>query len=399
MDIGTTTIVIYLLNLVTGEEIKVISFTNPQVAYGSDVISRIHYVQKNKEKGLQELRNTIINAINCEIEHIPVSHEYLYKVSIAGNPTMIQLFLAIDPLYIDKAPYIPVLRDTISFKAKDVGININPEAVIEILPSISAYVGSDITAGILATGLHKSKKLKILIDIGTNGEIVLGNKDRILSCSTAAGPAFEGASIEMGMRARNGAIYRVDINDNITFQSYGKPLGICGSGLIDIIGQLYKTGFINNSGRLVRNPGHPLDTRMFKKNNIDCFSITEDVYITQKDVREVQLAKGAIRAGIEILMKTMGVKTDEVQTVYLAGAFGNFLSKENVKNIDLIPDIPLNKIESSGNTAGAGSKLCLLNSDKLSEIQKIAEKTEYVELSYRDDFNSEFIKYMSFPKV
>ena len=406
IDIGTTTVVVYLLSLITGEEISAKSITNPQTVYGSDVISRINYVHKNGESGLRELQGKIINGINSIIQELcwnnNILYKNIYKACIAGNPTMIQLFLGIDPSYLDKAPYIPVLRDVISFKAREIGMKINPEAPVQILPAVSAYIGGDITAGIVATGLERTKNLKILIDIGTNGEIVLAYKNRMIACSTAAGPAFEGASIERGMRAQEGAIHKINIsNRDINFETFGNipPLGICGSGLIDLIAALREMNIITESGKLTDNHSLPVSERVGTiREKEKCFNIYKDIYISQKDIREVQLAKGAIRAGIEILIKKWGVNIEDIEHIYLAGAFGSFLKKESAKSIGLIPDIRSNKIKSVGNSAGHGVKLCLLNQNKLKQVQKIAEKVEYIELSYCSDFNDEFIKQMSFPQ-
>ncbi|MEQ8187033.1 MAG: ASKHA domain-containing protein [Candidatus Eremiobacterota bacterium] len=406
IDIGTTTVVVYLLSLITGEEISAKSITNPQTPYGADVISRINYVHKNGESGLRELHDKIINGINSIIQELcwnnNISYKNIYKACIAGNPTMIQLFLGIDPSYLDKAPYIPVLRDVISFKSKEIGMKINPEAPVQILPSVSAYIGSDITAGIIATGLDRTKNLKVLIDIGTNGEIVIAYKNRIIACSAAAGPAFEGACIERGMRAQEGAIHKININNRaINFETFGNipPLGICGSGLIDLIAALREMDIITESGKLTYNTSLPVSDRVGTiREKEKCFNIYKDIYVSQKDIREVQLAKGAIRAGIEILLRECDVTTEDIEHIYLAGAFGNFLKKESVKSIGLIPDIKSNKIKSVGNSAGHGVKLCLLNQNKLKQVQKISEKVEYIELSYSSVFNDEFIKQMSFPQ-
>ena len=404
IDIGTTTVVVYLYSLFTGKEIMAKSITNPQSMFGADVITRINYIHKNGERGLKELQDRILQGLNSVIEEICQDKELLplniYKACIAGNPTMIQLFMGIDPCYLDKAPYIPVLRDTMSFKALSLGLKINPEALIQILPSVSAYIGSDITAGILATDMDKAEGLKLLIDIGTNGEIVLGNKERMVACSAAAGPAFEGANIERGMRAQLGAIHTVNMDEeNIKFEVFGDgpSLGVCGSGLIDLVAQLRKLDLLSSSGKFHTRSSLSLSSRFKKLNKQKCFSIDGDIYISQKDIRELQLAKGAMRAGIELLLRELDIKIEDVEEIYLAGSFGNFLKKESVKAIGLVPDVSLDKIKSVGDTAGQGVKLCLLNHHKLRRVQKIAEKVNYLELSYRAEFNDEFIKQMSFP--
>ncbi|HPZ09454.1 MAG TPA: ASKHA domain-containing protein [Candidatus Eremiobacteraeota bacterium] len=404
IDIGTTTVVIYCFNLITGKEIAAKSITNPQTIYGADVISRIHYVNRNGNSGLKELQEKILTGLNSLLDkiccNINISRKNIYKATIAGNPTMIHLLLAIDPSYIGRSPYISVLRDIISLKSKELGLNIHPEGTVYILPGVSAYVGGDITGGILATGIDKSKTLKLLIDIGTNGEIVLGYKNKILACSTAAGPAFEGTNIEKGMRAQEGAIYKIEPNKgDIILKTFGDgtPSGICGSGLIDFVASLRKLNLISENGRLIKDSSIPGGLRIstIREREVS-FNLYDDIYVSQKDIREVQLAKGAIRAGIEILLKEFGVTTKDIKEVYLAGAFGSFLRKESVKAIGLIPPVKLSKIKSVGNSAGAGVKLCLLNQSELKHIQKIAERVDYLELSYRADFNDEFIKQMKF---
>lgn len=408
-DIGTATIAGYLLNLNTGEELGVRSTANPQERFGTDVISRIKHVHDNGEKGLRELQNEVLSAVNSIIEELcsenEISPSNIYKATFVGNPTMMHLFAGIDPSYIDHSPYIPVLKETTSFLGEELNIKMNAEGEVYILPNVSAYLGADIVAGVLYTKLHKSDKLKLLVDIGTNGEIVLGNKDKILACSAAAGPAFEGARIQQGMSAQVGAISYVDIDEQVRIKIIGdgEPKGICGSGLVDAVGQLRKANLIAPRGNFKPRPELSINERLIKAEDGQMRFILAEansgpIYLTQKDIRELQLAKGAIRAGIEILLEEMGVAKDEIDQVFLAGAFGNFLRAENVLRIGLLPDIPVRKIIPVGNAAGQGAKLCLINRDELNEVGEIIESIEYLELSYRPDFNNKFIKRMRFPE-
>ncbi|MBT9138801.1 MAG: hypothetical protein DDT31_01378 [Syntrophomonadaceae bacterium] len=417
LDIGTATIATYLLNLNTGKELGVKSTPNPQVKFGTDVISRIKHVHDHGEQGLRELGDEVKRAINLIIEELchkfEVKSANIYKVVIVGNPIMLHLLLGIDPSYIDHSPYIPVLRDTTSFQGRELqispvrgsplnGIRMNPEGEVYILSNVSGYLGADIIAGVLYTELHKSDRLKLLVDIGTNGEIVLGNKDRILACSTAAGPAFEGARIEKGMSAQTGAISHVYIDDEVRIEVIGdgRPMGICGSGLVDAVGELLKLGFISENGIYQPLPISK-SLRLLKRDGQYCFLLVKNpapIYLTQRDVRELQLAKGAIRAGIGILIREIGATEDEIEEVFLAGAFGNFLRTESVIRLGLLPDIPPGRITLSGNSAGEGAKLCLIDKDKLNEIQQITTRIEYLELSYRSDFNDEFALRIKFPK-
>lgn len=409
IDIGTTTLAGYLLNLNTGGELAVHSRMNPQRSFGDDVISRIKQAHERGEEGLRELQKAVTSGINIVINHLcqtaRVSPAHIYKATVAGNPTMIHLFTGIDPSNIAHSPFIPVLRDSLILPALELGLDMNPEGQVHILPSISGYVGADITAGILYTKLHQAEGIQLFIDIGTNAEIVLGNKDRLLACSTPAGPALEGARIKYGMNALPGAIAYVFLNDrDLKLETIGDraPKGICGSGLIDLGGELCKLGLINERGNLGRRVDLPISNRIRQGEKGQLQFLVSDgskpIYLTQQDVRELQLAKGAIRSGVEMALRELGVTLDEVEVVYLAGAFGTYVRRESVLQIGMLPELPLSKIKPVGNTAGQGAKLCLLNQGKWEEIQRLAEQMEYFELSYLKDFSQAFIGSMHFPK-
>ena len=416
-DIGTTTVAGYLVDLNTGEEISAIAKTNLQNIHGDDVISRIEFTQKRKEN-LEILQKEIVTILNEIIQEIVqqagVNINNIYKITIAGNTCMHHLLLGFNPSYIAPSPYIPVIKESLNLKAKDIPrLALEPTVNIFMLPNISAFVGADIVGGILSTSMWREDKTVLFVDLGTNGEIVLGSRERLWTCSAAAGPAFEGSRISSGMRATVGAIDKVKIvNKFIAYRVIKdvKVRGICGSGLIDLIAELLKLGLINKSGKLIdREECKPelseeIRKRIIKGPKGNKFLLVKGketesgnpTFLTQKDIREVQLAKAAIYAGIKILLKEVNISPEDIQEILLAGAFGNFIDKESAIRIGLIPYLPLEKIESIGNAAGRGAEIVLL-SKKMREVsQEISNKVKYVELSSRTDFQEEFIKAMSF---
>jgi len=417
-DIGTTTVVGYLLDLNTGKQLAVASRTNPQTSYGDDVISRIHHATTNKD-GLDDLHERITSCMNGIIVELAnkanIEKKFVYEITTAGNTTMNHLFLKLNPKYLALNPYVGVLRSNIDARAQDLGIYINKYGKVYSMPNIAGFVGGDTVAVILASEIHKSNDLKFAIDIGTNGELVMGNKDRLIACSTAAGPAFEGARIVFGMRASDGAIEKVLIKkDEVEINTIGnaKPIGLCGTGLIDSIAELRKVGVINKSGKLLKKDELPTNTPDFIKERIvkhDNFGTSfilafgiesktgEDILLTQKDVRETQLAKAAIHAGYNILKKILNATDDDIKEILIAGAFGNYIRREQAKLIGLLPDIPIKKIKFIGNAAGAGSKMVLLAKELRKEACNISKNTDYIELAVRKDFQDEFTEAIFFP--
>jgi len=416
-DVGTTTVAGYLVDLNTGEELFSVAKANPQIIYGDDVISRIGFAQKQKEN-LEILQREIVNTLNEIIKETAqkagVDTNNIYKITIAGNTCMHHLLLGLNPSYIAPSPYIPVIKENLNLKAKDIPkLILEPTANVYMLPNISAFVGADIVAGILAIRMYENEKIFLFIDLGTNGEIVLGSKRKMWTCSTAAGPAFEGARISSGMRAAEGAIDKVEMdNKSITYRVIkdGKVRGICGSGLIDLIAELVKLGLIDKSGKLIDreecdpNLSEEIKKRIINGQKGNKFLLVKDketesgksIYLTQRDIREVQLAKAAIFAGIKILLKEVNIPQEDVQKILLAGAFGNFIDKKSAIRIGLIPYLPLEKIESVGNAAGRGAEITLL-SEKTREIcEKISKDIKYIELSSRTDFQEEFVEAMFF---
>lgn len=402
IDIGTTTVVVYLLDLKKGE-IDVVSTMNPQAKRGADVISRIDYAIKG---GLKELQSLVIEEINSLIKQLcdrqGIESKDIYDITVVGNTTMLHLFLGVFPQYIAISPYIPVFTKALLVEVRNLGIDINPNGICYILPSISGYVGADTMGVILATGLYKKDGVKLALDIGTNGEMVLKDGDKLFSCSTAAGPAFEGAKITYGMRGARGAIDHVDIDDgNIIVHVIDdvEPVGICGSGLLDAIAVMLDLGILDETGRIVKPSGSLIERFVREGNNGLEFVLeahNKKIPVNQRDIRELQLAKGAIRAGIEILLEEAGRTYSDIDTVYLAGAFGTYLNPESAVKIGLLPPIPLSKIYSVGNAAGEGAKLALIDKDFRRIAEDISEKVKYIELSSRGDFQERFMSSLYF---
>lgn len=409
-DIGTTTIMGALLDLRKAEPLALASATNPQGVYGADVISRINYAARGPRERA-ELQDRVIGAVNAIIdsllEQAELEHNNIYKVVAAGNTTMSHLFLGIDPAHLAPAPFVPAFNRPPVVEAAALGLQVNPAARVTFLPGIAGYVGSDTVAVILATGLDQGESNRLAIDIGTNGELVLASRGKLLSCSTAAGPAFEGAQIYQGMRAAPGAIEAVSWQGkSLKVETIDeKPAtGICGSGLLDAVAALLQGGILEGSGRF-RHP-LPADRGILRRNSrgsLEYALITSspaaggrDIVLTQGDVRELQLAKGAIRAGIEILLREGGITAADLDEVLLAGAFGSYLRKESALEIGLLPPLPPEKIRAVGNAAGEGCKMALTSRKDRQRANRIARATGHIELSGRKDFQDLFVSAMLF---
>ncbi|MDD4689488.1 MAG: ASKHA domain-containing protein [Eubacteriales bacterium] len=368
LDLGTTTIAACLYDLYDGKKIKTIAQINRQKAYGGDVISRSEHSEKMHEIIIQQM-NDIIDEFGVQVK----------MLCIAGNTIMQHFVLGLDARPITVAPFTPQITEMVSTSGKKLGIN--AEAVV-LMPCISGYVGGDIVAGILATGLYMSEKPCILLDIGTNGEIVIGSKDGIYCCSAAAGPAFEGANISCGMSGVNGAVSKVSIDDGvISYETIGEkaPVGICGSGILDAVAEFIKSDIIDETGYLE-----------------DDVKICDNVTITPKDIREVQLAKAAICAGINVLLKKTGISTNDIDKLYLAGGFGNYLDKKSAGEIGLFPKELLPKVETVGNTSLKGVSMALLDDNNRLLTTEIQHNAKYIELSCDLDFQSEYVEQMMF---
>ena len=419
-DIGTTTVVGYLLDLCDGRQLAVASELNGQAMYGGDLMSRITFAQ-NESKGRRILHEKVIQSLNKIVDELReqagIERDRIYEVTIAGNSCMHHLCLNIDPLRLGIAPYMAAIRQRHVSTAAELGIHVHPRARVVMLPLIAGFVGADTVGVILATDLHKIDKLTLAVDIGTNGEIVLASQNRLLTCSTAAGTAFEGAQIRHGMRGAAGAIERVSIGEHdvcCRVIGDGPALGICGSGLVDAIAQMLDAGVILHGGRLLtaeeaERKGIPafLQARLAPKGEPKQFTLLpgeqcengEAIVITQQDIRELQLAKGAIAAGIAMLLHTMGAQADELHEILLAGAFGNYIDPKSAVRIGLIPALPPERIRSVGNAAGLGAQLTLMSSKAKHEADRIAGNAEHIALTSNAEFHVIFAENMVFPEA
>jgi uncharacterized 2Fe-2S/4Fe-4S cluster protein (DUF4445 family) len=418
-DIGTTTIVGYLTRLHGGVEIAVGASMNPQVQFGDDVISRISYVSA-EEDGLSRLQQKAIGAINEIIREschkTGIERERIYEMTAVGNTCMTHFLLGLNPASLATMPYVPVNTAPRTVAARELGIEINPRGRLHILPNIAGFVGADTVGVILAAGLEESRGLRVAVDIGTNGEVVVAKNGRLLTCSTAAGPAFEGARISQGMRAASGAIDRVDLvkgtsagEVRLKIHTIGEEpaKGICGSGLVDAVAALRELGIVTPSGQMLEadsapSSAAPFLSRIKQEKGLLRFVLVEGeetaagepVCITSRDVRELQLAKGAICAGILILLKEIGAAAEEVEEFLLAGAFGSYIRRESALAIGMLPAIPVERIRPIGNAAGAGAKLALVSRKMRRLAEEVARRVEYVELSERTDFYEQFTEAM-----
>lgn len=409
VDIGTTTVVCYLLDLRGRQAIDRASFLNPQVSFGDDVISRIAYSSSSNEALLRvqrSLAEEMGKNIRAMAERSGVPREEIKELVIAGNTVMEHLFAGVSPESIGHSPYAPqfLLKDP--FRASDIGMNVNERCVVKMLPNVAGYVGADIVAGVAAVGMDVEDKMRLFVDIGTNNEIVIGNAGGMFCCATAAGPALEGARIQYGMRAAEGAIERVFLdNGELACGTIGggAPAGLCGSGLIDAVALLLDEGVINAGGRF-EYPEKCLDGRFAKrlgrdKKGMVRLLLTDEknpVYLTQKDIREVQLAVGAVKVGTEVMLERAGTTEDGLAEVCLAGAFGNNINVESAVRVGLIPDVSRGKILGVKNSSGLGACMSLASPGFYERTKVAAKKMSYVELSTLPDFQKRFLKAMSF---
>lgn len=415
VDIGTTTIAAYLINLLTGERVDVYSMLNPQRQFGADVISRINYTLEN-QGALDEMKEVITSCINQiiisfeERNNIPKSD--IYAITFVGNTTMMHLLMGLPSRNIAVSPFIPVSTLMHQLPAKELGLNINPFGYAVVFPSVAAYIGADTIAAVLSSGMYNSSKISLLIDIGTNGEIVLGNSKWLYSCSVAAGPAFEGAHIRNGIGGVKGAIDKVDFNNGLELTTIGneKAIGICGSGIVDAISGMLSRGIIDETGRIIdvdegdQSLKAEFESRFIDIDGLSAFLLLKsdecdagnDIAVTQRDIRELQNAKAAIAAGIKTLIKHAGIKIEDIEKVYLAGGFGSYINIDSALNIGLLPHKLKGRIESIGNAAGGGAVEGLLSTKILKKAEKLKNTIKYIELSADKDFVDEYINCMTF---
>ncbi|MBQ1470682.1 MAG: DUF4445 domain-containing protein [Schwartzia sp.] len=418
IDIGTTTLAAFLCDLVTGELLSKASRMNPEIGYGEDVLARISYAMANEDGGeklqraMQDAVSELAAQMTGEIGRTPSEVD---EMVLVYNTAMHHFTLGLDSRYVGRSPFAPAASDALDIKARDLGILINPSANIHSLPIEAGFVGADNVAVLLAEEPYNSESVKLIIDIGTNGEIDLGNKERLLSTSCATGPALEGAQIAFGMRAAPGAIERIEINPE-TYEprykvigkdewfpdiSFTGAQGICGSGIIDVVAELYRAGIISKAGRI----NTKLDTLRVRKDDkgkaeyvlawAPETAVHKDIVITQGDIRAVQLAKGAIYVGAKYLMEKYGI--DHVDEVILAGAFGSYINKKSAMALGMFPDCALEKVQAVGNAAGDGARIALLNVEKRKEAARVAREVEFIETAVEPDFQTRFMEALAIP--
>jgi uncharacterized 2Fe-2S/4Fe-4S cluster protein (DUF4445 family) len=411
-DLGTTTVVATLLDLESGQPLAVRSMLNRQQPFGGDVISRISatMLDPNALEELSTRARDTLHELAVEVcEEAEVEAGEVYEITLCGNVTMTQLALGIDPEPLSMAPFVVAAHQLPPVRAADFGVGVHPRAPAFVFPSMGAYVGGDIVAGLLATGIARDRRLRLFIDVGTNSEIALGSNERVLATAAPAGPAFEAAQIRCGMRAAEGAIEGVKIEgDSVSLQVIGdaEPVGICGSGLVDCVAELVHAGVLDHSGRFV--PDESLDgllaERLTKIGEERVFVLqwrgsdpAESVFLSQRDVRELQFAKASIATGWNLLVRDLGVEPGDIQQVLLGGSFGAYLSPASAIRIGLVPPLALPRIVSAGNVAGEGAKIVALSHRERAEALSIVREVEYVELSGRADFNDLFVDQLAFP--
>jgi uncharacterized 2Fe-2S/4Fe-4S cluster protein (DUF4445 family) len=415
IDIGTTSVVSTLLELESGELLASVSSLNPQSVFGGDLMSRIAFAQFNPTN-LRKLQMRIIGLLNRHIEQLcresGVLPRWIYKVVVVGNTCMHHLLLGIDPSYVGLAPYAPVMRHPLTLAAHELFLKVAPEARVCLLPLVAGFVGADAVAVALATRIGERSDVRIAVDIGTNGEVLLGSQERLLACSAPAGPALEGAQIRHGMRGALGAIDRVTVDGDIQLHTIGETpaLGICGSGVIDLLAGLLDAGVIDWTGLIQVEGGEALPRalreRIVMRGEERQVIVTRageadaprEIVLTQDDVRQVQLAKGAIASGITMLQRISGVPWIDIAELMLAGGFGNYISIPSALRIGLIPPLPVERIRYVGNAASLGAQICLLSEPEREHAAILAGRIEHVSLAAHPDFEQVFVDAMNFPR-
>jgi uncharacterized 2Fe-2S/4Fe-4S cluster protein (DUF4445 family) len=414
-DLGTTTVAATLLDLEAGQPVAVGSMLNRQQPFGGDVITRISATMLDPG-ALDQLRSrahlTLAELAVETCEEAGVALEEVYEITVCGNVTMMALALGIDPEPLSMAPFVVATHELPPALAADFGVGVHPRAPAFVFPSLGAYVGGDIVAGLLASGLTRDRRLRLFIDVGTNSEIALGSNERVLATAAPAGPAFEAAQIRCGMRAAEGAIEGVRIDgDDFGLQVIGdtEPVGLCGSGLVDCVAELVRTGLLDHSGRFIPDEAAAelspaLARRLTKIGEERVFVLhwrgeepVDAIFLSQRDVRELQFAKASIATGWNILVREFGIEPGDIQQVLLAGSFGSYLSPASAVRIGLVPPLALPRIVSAGNVAGEGAKIVALSQRERAEARSIVREVEYVELSGRADFNDLFVDQLAFP--
>ncbi|HET7236660.1 MAG TPA: ASKHA domain-containing protein [Actinomycetota bacterium] len=411
LDIGTTTVVATLVDLVSGAAAAVESTINRQAPFGADVIARMGHAMTGEE-AIADLRAAVLDTVNGLVESVcataGVERDHVFEMVVVGNATMLHLLLGVDPRSIALSPFVATFLEPQDLRASEIGIQIHPDGRVALFPSIGAYVGADVVGDIVASGLARESETRLLVDVGTNGEIVCGNADRAVATAAPAGPAFEGGQILHGMRATEGAIEGVVLDDSgVHLQVIGgdvAPRGICGSGLIDVVAQLRIVGLLKENGILLSAEeatlaGHPLAERIVDRDGVRAFEVAEGVLLTQLDIRELQSAKGAIATGIEVAMHELGIVAADLDEVMLAGSFGTYIHPESARVVGLVPPVPVERIRAVGNAASEGAKMALMSFREREVAFELPGFVEYLELSGAADFNDRFIANLAFPAL
>jgi uncharacterized 2Fe-2S/4Fe-4S cluster protein (DUF4445 family) len=418
-DIGTTTLVGKLIDLEHGLEVGAISRLNSQTRFGTNIINRIQFI-RDSDEGLKRMRRLLITDLNGIIRRLAtasgIDTKNIFVAVAAGNTTMQHFLLGLDPSGIAQAPFSPVITEAVTFPTEQLELDLHPDAMLYVMPAKSGYIGGDLLSFVLSSGVtEQDEKLILGLDLGTNGELFLGNGRRLLTCSAAAGPALEGARIVHGMIARSGAIESVHVHEEkLKYDVVGniKPKGLCGSGLVDLASVLLHYGVIDRQGLLgpaaIDEAGTVFSSRLIRREGVEAYDFLvaseeesfdgRTVILYQKDIRELQLAKGAVAAGIEILMAQMGVTAADIDCIYLAGALGNYVNPISAMRIGLIPLVDIQKVSSVGNAASTGAAMALLSKKKWEQVSAIADRVEHVELSLDPGFYEAFIAAMDFPE-
>ncbi len=397
VDLGSTSVVFYLVDLATGKTLRTLSRENPQRRHGEDILDRIIFAQRG---GLSTLQSEVVELFNasakelCAEEGTDVSD--IYFMSVAGNTTMCHFFLHLDPSHICKEPYIPAVNRFDLLRPEEIGLEINPEATVYVLPNVGSYFGGDLIAGILASRMAEREEISMLVDVGTNAEVVLGNRDWLVACAGAAGPALEGGILSCGMRAQPGAIERVRISPtdlSVEVKTIGDepPKGLCGSGIIDLLAAMFEARLVDQTGKLMtdRDP-----SRMRKIGHEWAYVVVPEsetahgkpIYISQSDIKNLIRSKGAMYTILNVVIQSVGISFDDIDNFYVAGAFGNYIDAAKAITIGMLPDIPLEKFKPLGNSAGKGAVRVLLERDCMDKMDEICEKITYLEMNVRGDF-------------
>jgi uncharacterized 2Fe-2S/4Fe-4S cluster protein (DUF4445 family) len=410
VDIGTTTVAVSLVDLSSGYSLAAAGDYNAQVRLGEDVISRIVFTEESPH-GLHDMRRAVLNTVNGLLEKLSartsIDRNSIRAAAVAGNTTMISLLLGVSPRFLRREPYVPPLTRVPVLAAREVGLRIHPEAQVYCLPSVASYLGADLVSGVLATGLGHSEGVSLLLDVGTNGEMVLGGADWLLGCACSAGPAFEGSGIRSGTRAVPGAIEKVEVapggrSVEIGTMGGARPVGICGSGLIEALGSLAEAGVLDRAGKFLPDPDNPRlrrgeDGWEYLLAGAADTAVEEDIVLAQTDLDNLIRAKGAIFAGLRTLLQVADLRPSDIQRVYIAGGFGRFLDLERSIRIGLLPDLPREVFRYVGNSSLRGAKEVLLDRRRWEEAHETADRLTYVELSAGTSFMDEFVSALFLP--